>query len=395
MLNENSRIPGSMVSHTEDYHLIETPGDLERVARGLSGQAWVCLDTEFVRVKTYYPKLCLLQIGTTDGTWCIDAVTCPTLEPITPVLFDPKTVKVFHSAQQDLEVLQQYFGRVPAPLFDTQVAAAALGIGEQISYRELVAKRCGVDLDKSHTRTDWSRRPLSTAQLKYAAEDVIYLCRVYAALVEELRHKQRLPWLEEDFSRIVAAQASGNSVEEAWLKVRGHTSLSRRELAALISLAAWRETVARERDRPRRWILPDETLLDLSRVETISGENLAGVPGMHERIIKRHGKRIEALLMAARRLPGGKLPEPGDDKRPTAEETSKSDGLMKLIRNIADEQEVSPGYLATRVDIVRLLRGKPGSRLAEGWRAGLTRERVTAYLAAAVGDAGDAGAGVR
>lgn len=116
---------------------------------------------------------------------------------------------------------------------------------------------------------------------------------------------------------------------------------------------------------------------------------------MHERIIKRHGKRIEALLMAARRLPGGKLPEPGDDKRPTAEETSISDGLMKLIRNIADEQEVSPGYLATRVDIVRLLRGKPGSRLAEGWRAGLTRERVTAYLAAAVGDAGDAGAGVR
>jgi hypothetical protein len=150
-----------MASLNENYRLIETTGDLEQAARDLSGEAWICLDTEFVRVKTYFPKLCLLQIGTMEQIWCIDAITCPSLEPIVPVLFDPKTVKVFHSAQQDLEVLQQFFGRVPAPLFDTQVAAAALGLGEQISYRELVVKCCGVELDKSHTRTDWSTRPLS------------------------------------------------------------------------------------------------------------------------------------------------------------------------------------------------------------------------------------------
>lgn len=374
-----------MVSLNENYRLIETTGDLEQAARNLSGEAWICLDTEFVRVKTYFPKLCLLQIGTMEQIWCIDAITCPSLEPIVPVLFDPKTVKVFHSAQQDLEVLQQFFGRVPAPLFDTQVAAAALGLGEQISYRELVVKCCGVKLDKSHTRTDWSRRPLSPAQLRYAADDVAYLCRAYSWLRKDLSARQRLGWLEEDFSGIVSAQESGNPVEDAWLKVRGHNALSRRELAALKSLATWRESVARERNRPRRWILSDESLLELSRLEKTTIEKLAGVSGINDRVIGRHGKRIVNLLQAARQLASDELPETGDNKRPSVEESSLYDGLMKLIRSLADEQQMSPGFLATRADVVRLLRGKPGSRLESGWRADLTRDRVRAYLATTLG----------
>jgi ribonuclease D len=228
---------------------IDTSAALTVVCAQLRGNPWLILDTEFLREKTYYPKLCLLQVATPDLIACIDPLALEDLTPLLDVIYDEGIMKVLHAARQDMEIFFHLRNALPAPVFDTQIAALLLGYPDQIGYGNLVKETLGIELDKLHSRTDWSRRPLSDEQIRYAAEDVFYLAQVYRHLVEKLTGLGRLDWLSEDFARLTQVELYSNDPEQAWLKVRGSNRLRGPSLAVLQALAQWRETVARDRTR--------------------------------------------------------------------------------------------------------------------------------------------------
>ena len=242
--------------------LIDTDAALADLCRALDGSAWIALDTEFLRERTYYARLCLIQIGAPGIVACIDPLALEQLEPLHALLENPHLRKVLHAARQDLEVFNDLRGIVPAPLFDTQIAAAYLGYDDQIGYAALVTAITGVTLDKTHTRTDWSARPLSAAQHRYAEDDVRYLMPVYEALHERLAASGRLAWLAEDCARLTDSGA----VRERSRPRRGDVCGRGAELPAvnqqmLRALAAWREQTAQTRNLPRGWVLRDEVLV--------------------------------------------------------------------------------------------------------------------------------------
>ena len=181
---------------------IDTPAQLQELCDRISGSTWLALDTEFAREKTYYPVLCLLQLCNGELAACIDPLNLTDLTPLLEILVDPKVLKIFHAGRQDLEIFYHRWGRLPQPLFDTQIAAALLGLGDQIGYAPLVQQLLGRELEKGHTRTDWSRRPLDPEQLRYALDDVIYLGEVHRLLAARLREQEREHWLEDEFREL-------------------------------------------------------------------------------------------------------------------------------------------------------------------------------------------------
>ena len=239
----------------KEIQYIDSAPELARFCLQLSGADWFALDTEFLREKTYYPKLCLLQVATPDSVACIDPLALDTLDPILDLVFDPGITKVMHSARQDMEIFYHLRGAAPGPVFDTQVAALLLGYPDQIGYGNLVSEVLNVRLEKLHTRADWSIRPLTQDQVSYAADDVIYLVDVYLNLRNRLVERGRLEWLDEDFARLSSDALYSNPPEDAWLRVKGGNRLKGAALAVLQALAGWRETLAQQRDRPRGWIL--------------------------------------------------------------------------------------------------------------------------------------------
>ncbi|MCL4163500.1 UNVERIFIED_CONTAM: hypothetical protein GTU68_040319, partial [Idotea baltica] len=247
------------------FDLIETTEQLETFVNKISNAAWVAIDTEFLREKTYFAKLCLVQVEADGFRACIDPLSIENLSSFSEVLHNPNIVKVLHAAHQDLEILLQLTGKVPAPIFDTQVAASVLGIGDQMGYARLVEDMLGVSLAKTQSRTDWSKRPLKPAQLEYAIDDVRYLAQIYPKMIDELKQQGRLSWLDKDFSRATDPEVYASNARERWKKIRGNQVLKRPQLAVLRELAAWREDKAEKSDRPRKWIVSDDILLDLSR----------------------------------------------------------------------------------------------------------------------------------
>src|SRR3546814_113419 len=240
--------------------LIQTPEALAAHAARWAQCAWLTIDTEFVRVDTYYPKLCLVQIGDPERAVCIDTLAFDDLTPLLDVLYAPTSINVFHAASQDLEILVRLRGNCPQPLFDTQIAATLLGIGDQIGYAGLIDKRLGITLDKSLSRTDWARRPLKDAELAYAAADVSHLATIYGALQDELAAAGRLGWLAEDCARLADASHYVTRPEDAWQRLRGLARMDARAQTVAAALAAWRETEAQNRDRPRKWIIDDDAI---------------------------------------------------------------------------------------------------------------------------------------
>ncbi len=177
---------------------IDTPDLLNELCAKLSNAPWIVMDTEFLRERTYFPKFCLLQIAVPGLVACVDPLALESLEPLFEIIFNPAIPKVFHSGRQDLEIFYHLCGKLPSPVFDTQIAAPLLGLGEQVSYANMVTELLGVNLTKSHSRTDWTRRPLSPEQLRYAADDVIYLEQAYLLMLQRLEKLGRLAWLEGD-----------------------------------------------------------------------------------------------------------------------------------------------------------------------------------------------------
>ena len=259
---------------------------LVALMEAIRGSDYLAVDTEFMRERTYYARLCLIQIATDDVTAIVDPFECTELEPLFAVLKDSGVVKVLHSAQQDLEIFYQLMGEAVRPVFDTQVAATLAGFPQQVGYGAIVKDLLGVELDKSDTYTDWAKRPLSDTQVEYAMNDVRYLGTVYHALRERLEAADRLPWLQDDFDRLGDPSSYIVEPEAQWRRLKRISSLNRRQLGILQKVTAWRELEAQRRDVPRRWVLGDESLVEVARRAPASREELAAVRGVGDKLAR-------------------------------------------------------------------------------------------------------------
>ena len=240
---------------------IASQENLEAFVRRAASSSVLAIDTEFLREKTYYANLCLIQLATDAEVAVVDPFAIEDMKVLAPLLTDSSIVKLFHAGGQDLEILYRELGVLPAPLFDTQVAATLLGHTQQIGYGPLVHSLCGVNLKKSDSFTDWSRRPLSTSQLEYAADDVIYLPKMYRIMVEKLEAKGRLHWLDNDFAAMSDPAHYESDPFERYKRLKRVGQLTRRQLSAAREVACWREVTAQERDMPRKWVLTDEQIV--------------------------------------------------------------------------------------------------------------------------------------
>ncbi len=364
---------------TEPRYIDSQPA-LVSLCNDLGRHDWVALDTEFIRERTYYPQLCLVQLATDAWVVCIDPLAGLDLTPLLERLSSPALTKVLHAAQQDLEILTRLHGMPPAPLFDTQIAATVLGQGEQIGYATLVKAVLGVELDKSQVRTDWSRRPLTPEQLRYAADDVIYLGEVYQRQLVELEARGRLGWLAEDFAALADPERYQVDREQVWRRIKGANKLRGRRLNVLRALAAWRERTAMAANRPRRWLLGDDVLLDLARLMPADDQALSRLRGLSAEQRRRYGDTLLALIATAAAEPRENWPAWPAGKPLAPGQEALVDALLAIVRLAAREHEVSPGSLAGRRDLEQLALGQDAA-LLHGWRRVLAGQRISAFLA--------------
>jgi ribonuclease D len=347
---------------------IDTPEKLAQLCQQISQQPWIALDTEFLREKTYYPKFCLLQIATPEWVACVDPLVLHDLKPLFDVLYDPKIIKVFHACRQDLEIFYQIVGKIPEPIFDTQIAAPLLGIQENPGYAMLVSTFLNINLSKAHTRTDWTTRPLSADQLEYAADDVIYLCKIYEIMRDKLIALGRFDWLSEDFKLLNNSELYQIPPEKAWLKVKGKNKLTGRQLSIIQAITQWREQTAQKEDKPRSWLLRDEMLLELAKLQPTTPADLAAVRGMNEKTAQRYGKVLSQLISEAKQRPPQTLEEKGISVKKTPQLEAVLDVLTAVVRIRAEENALNPIILAPRKELEKLLYEDPECQLLTGWR---------------------------
>lgn len=363
-----------------DFLYIADQAALTEFCAHLRGASWLALDTEFIREQTFYPQLCLIQIAVPDQIACIDPLALPSLDPLLDLLYDPAITKVLHAAHQDLELFFHLRGAAPAPIFDTQLAALALGQGHQLSYAALAQQLLGVELDKAHTRADWRQRPLAPAWLAYAADDVRYLRELYLRQLAALRERGWLEALAEDFRAMCHADRYRLQPSEAWRRVREHHRLGGMQRAVLRALAAWREERASAHDRPRRWILGDAVLLELARRMPGDMEQLQRIRGLPAATLQRHGAALLERIAAARAEPPEQWPARPARPRLTSGQIAQVDEGLALIAARAREHGIPPEVCADRRDVENLLAGLE-SPLRRGWRAALIGRELQAQLA--------------
>jgi ribonuclease D len=363
-------------------HLIDRPDTLQALCRKLAGSEWLAVDTEFIRERSYYPRLCLIQVSNGETAACVDPLALgDALTPFLDLLFDGSILKVFHAARQDLEIFWHDWGRFPLPLFDTQPAAALLGHGDQIGYANLVKRVLGVELPKDQSRTDWSARPLNDEQIRYALDDVIYLGQLYLKIRGSLSDRERLQWLAADFATLTDPATYEPDPREVWKRVKGRQHLRGRQLAVLAALAEWRENEARTRDLPRKWLLKDDVMVEICRRLPRNVEALAKIRGVEAGLVRKEGKTLLTLIQKAAALP--REAWPSEKRRPsplTPEQEAMVDYLTAALRLLAAEHQLSPQAIATQKDLQKLVRGEEDCPLLEGWRRAVAGEPLQALL---------------
>lgn len=356
------------------YHLVTHSADLAELVDRVGDGEFVVVDTEFMRRDTYYPQAALIQLcfPADPGTaWLLDPLAVEDFTPLRQVFSDPATVKVLHSASEDLEVFQSFLGVLPVPLFDTQRAAALAGLGFSLGYRALVEAVSGLELAKGETRSDWLMRPLSDAQLEYAAADVVPLLPVFQHLREKLEQLGRLSWVLEDGATAVADAASPPAPSH--LKVKSAWKLKPRQLAVLVMLCEWRDERARRLDKPRSWILADKVCLAIAQRLPANVGQLRSIADMPQAVVRKQGEAILDIVDSARALPDDELPAPLAPPLAAAQREQLKQ-LKREAARVAREWQVEPEALLPSKDyelMVRLANGEPVERPAywSGWRA--------------------------
>ncbi|WP_161815622.1 ribonuclease D [Steroidobacter agaridevorans] len=361
--------------------IVTTSAELLHALEQLRAAEFVALDTEFMRESTYFPKLCLVQMATPgpDGTTrcaLVDPLAVPDLQPLWDFLNDRARIKVVHAARQDLEVLAVAMrDSLQGPIFDTQIAAALLGLPAQIGYGALVAARLEHQLEKGHTRTDWSRRPLSPEQLQYAEDDVRYLVPLYQNLRDALQEAGRIPWLYEETRELESPALHRTEPEAAWKRLKGLDRLRPEQRATAKLLAHWREETAIKHDKPRGWILADDALREIAERLPGKAADLEGIRTLPAGVARRRGEELLALVTRGRELaqsePAAFIPP-----KPEAQQLALVTKLMNLARTTAEELKVSPEILATRRDVEQLVFSRRTDRLSTGWRKEVIGDRL-------------------
>lgn len=356
------------------FDYIDNATKLNDLLQRLDDAEWVTLDTEFIREKTYYPRLCLIQIASDDVLACIDPLQIDNLQPFFTWLQQPHRLKVLHAAWQDLEIFH-YLGKgqVPSPIFDTQIAAAVLGMGDQVGYARLVEGLLNVRLDKSQSRTDWAKRPLSQKQLEYAIDDVRYLRDVYKQLHQKLQQQGRVRWLEKPFQKLTTPQEYQVDVREVWKRVKGVQILKPRQLAILRELAAWREERALHKNIPRRWVVSDEILLDMARMSVRNHKSMRQIRGLSAEQIAQHGDDWLACIEQGRAVLKADWPELPRRRKLDADLNLVAELLMVLVNKVANEHGISAQMIATRQQVEKML-ASGRTKLSEDWRGALVND---------------------
>lgn len=348
---------------------VTSQAQLEELASELEGSRFLAIDTEFMRERTYYAKLCLIQLNNGRVQALIDPFKVDDLSVLAPILVDKGCVKVFHAATQDIEILYHETGVVPTPVFDTQVAASLLGHPLQVGYGPLVRAVCDVKLPKADGFTDWSRRPLTDDQLRYALDDVVYLPQIYDVFVDELRRQGRLDWIKPDLEALSEPSKYVNDPYEMWRKVKRVSSLNRRQLAVAREVAAFRERTAQQRDIPRKYVLADEAIVEIARKAPKNRERLFEVRGLSKRLSNYDANQVLEAVRKARALPESQWPHL--ERR--AHGDHEEEGVVELLGSIvavrAEENNIAVPLLAPHSELERLARGhRDELSVLEGWR---------------------------
>ncbi|RVT93999.1 ribonuclease D [Sphingomonas crocodyli] len=354
------------------HPLITDSASLANLCARLSNSPFVCVDTEFMRENTYWPDLCLIQIADSEEAAAIDPKAKDLdLKPLLDLLVENEEVlKVFHAGGQDLEIVHNLTGKTPYPLFDTQVAAMAMGLGEQIGYSNLVETLIGVKLDKGARFTDWARRPLDKRQIDYAIGDVTHLAKLFPKMLEKLRKTGRGGWLDVEMERLGDPASYANVPELAWTRIR----LPGRKpevLGRLRAIAAWREREARNKNIPRGRIAKDETLADMASHPPREQADLSRVRGLSPSWASNDiGARLMAAIAAAEPFTEEEMP-PREDRRPgLGKEGALIADLLKLLLKVRSrDADVAPRLIARSDDLELLAAGvRKDLPLLEGWR---------------------------
>jgi ribonuclease D len=369
-----------MLAPQVDYDYIDSNQKLAQFCSGLTTTDYCVIDTEFIRESTYYPELALIQIAAGDQLACIDPLAISEIAPLAELLVKDSLLKVFHSSSQDLEILYQKFGLLPTPVFDTQLAAAVLGYNHQISYADLVQQITGVTLEKKHTRANWMRRPLSQDELDYAMDDVRYLLAVYEALNEKLESTRRYSWMEKDLRAMSDPSNYQVDMAQLWKRLKGVQKLKGERLQIASELVQWREQVAQRQNRPRRWIVKDEVIVDLARQKPADIEALSRIRDLSDKTVNRHGDKLLQIVTHAAGVDASQWPQHDRIKNLNQQQLALGDCLMALCRVIADQNQIALATLATRKDIDSLLLNQKSSRLTQSWRFSMAGEQLLEFI---------------
>lgn len=359
-------------------------GDLAAFCQRARAHRVIAVDTEFMRERTYHPKLCLIQVATADEAAAIDPLLIEDLSLLAKLFEDETITKVFHACDQDLEVLYDGMGCTPRPIFDTQLAAAFLGHRMQMGLGALVQAYEGVHLDKADSLTDWSRRPLDEGQLRYAEDDVRYLPSIYQTMMDDLLARNRLPWLEPELLAVCDPKRFIRDPHEAYVHLKRASSLTRRQLAIAREVCAWRERCAEKRDIPRKWVLSDEVVVEICRRAPRTRDRLLRIRGMDHLSAHDADQVIRAVSRGIACDPQ-KYPKVRHRARPSAELDSVIDLMYAMLRLSSDQCEVALPLIATREDLHVLATGGENSPLREGWRWEVAGERLEALLMGEMG----------
>jgi len=360
---------------------IDKPEQLPELCNKISEAPWIALDTEFLREKTYYPIFCLLQIATPEWVVCVDPIAISDLSELFEVINHPDKTKVLHACRQDLEIFYQLTGKIISPVFDTQIAAPLLGFQENPGYAMLVSSFLNINLPKTHTRTDWSLRPLSPEQIQYGADDVIYLCKVYQLMFEKLKQLDRLDWLTKDFNLLDNPELYQISPSNAWLKIKARTKFSGKQLSIIQVLTEWRERTAQSENRPKNWLIRDDLLLEFAKLQPETLSDLKKIRGINERSVNRYGKVICQLITEAK----NKAPIPHGSKNKSSKKTQQHeavlDVLTAVVRIRADENSINPTILASRKNLEKLLFNvDTDNPVLTGWRYSMVGKELQSLL---------------
>lgn len=352
--------------------IITHQSDLENFCNSLKGEEFITIDTEFLREKTYFPKLCLIQIGDKNKkAAAIDPLSSNIdLQPVFDLLLDKNILKIFHAGRQDLEIFYQLMDKkLPTPIFDTQIAAMVCGYGDQVGYDNLVRQITNTHIDKSSQFTNWSIRPLSEKQINYALGDVTHLVDVYFALAEELEKRSRTKWVHEEKEILTNPQTYETDPYEMWKKVKIKTPKPQ-TLAILRELAAWRETRAQKKNLPKNWVMKDDTLADMAAQAPTKAEGLKKIRNLSGDIASgKHGKDLIRRIQSVLETSSQSWPQPKKRKTMPPNIQATTDILKMLLKINALDNDVAPKLIASADDIEKLAESDDAAIPAlKGWR---------------------------